>query len=154
MLVLGFTATNNSTQNTTPVLSGQRYQLRNLFQVCKLVNLSPAPQVLRKICWFIILSPSYSTAEGSSSDVLTLLTSTNQARRVGHAGRWGRQEGARREGWAGRKGWAGERAGGPGWEVPEGWGEKGRGAGGTRGRGQGREGARGRGEKGQRACQS
>jgi len=34
--------------------------------------------VLKKICWFIVLSPSYSTAEGSSSDHLTLLKTTLQ----------------------------------------------------------------------------
>lgn len=32
--------------------------------------------MLQKICWLIVLSPSYSTAEGSSSDRLTLLKST------------------------------------------------------------------------------
>ena len=46
--------------------------------------------MLKKICWCIVLSPSYSTAEGSSSDRLTLLTTTFQVgdgrrRRVG----WG-----------------------------------------------------------------
>eukprot|EP00877_Chromochloris_zofingiensis_P012276 jgi/Chrzof1/7301/Cz02g18120.t1 len=32
--------------------------------------------VLKKICWYAVLAPTYSTAEGSSSDVLTLLTTT------------------------------------------------------------------------------
>jgi 26S proteasome regulatory subunit N5 len=33
-------------------------------------------QVLRKICWYAVLSPSYSTPEGSSSDVATLVAGT------------------------------------------------------------------------------
>lgn len=37
-------------------------------------------QMLKKICWLIVLSPSYSTAEGSSSDRLTLLNTTFQVR--------------------------------------------------------------------------
>lgn len=36
--------------------------------------------MLKKICWLIVLSPSYSTAEGSSSDRLTLLNTTFQVR--------------------------------------------------------------------------
>lgn len=32
--------------------------------------------MLKKICWYAVLAPTYSTAEGSSSDVLTLLTTT------------------------------------------------------------------------------
>lgn len=32
--------------------------------------------VLRKICWFLVLAPAYSTPAGSSSDRTTLLTST------------------------------------------------------------------------------
>lgn len=32
--------------------------------------------VLQQICWYLVLTPSYSTPEGSSSDTLTLLTTT------------------------------------------------------------------------------
>jgi hypothetical protein len=37
-----------------------------------------APQVLQQACWYIVLTPPYSTEEGSSSDRTTLLTSTLQ----------------------------------------------------------------------------
>jgi hypothetical protein len=33
-------------------------------------------QVLKKICWYAVLAPSYSTDEGSSSDVATLIATT------------------------------------------------------------------------------
>lgn len=33
-------------------------------------------QVLKKICWYAVLAPTYSTEEGSSSDVTTLVTTT------------------------------------------------------------------------------
>ncbi|KAF5829952.1 hypothetical protein DUNSADRAFT_15288 [Dunaliella salina] len=39
--------------------------------------------VLKKICWFIVLSPPYSTEQGSSSDRLTLLISTLQDKKLG-----------------------------------------------------------------------
>jgi len=32
--------------------------------------------VLKKICWYAVLTPSYSTAEGSSSDLATLVAAT------------------------------------------------------------------------------
>jgi hypothetical protein len=32
--------------------------------------------VLKKICWYAVLTPSYSTEEGSSSDATTLITTT------------------------------------------------------------------------------
>lgn len=39
----------------------------------------PLPlQVLKNICWFLVLSPAYSTEEGSSSDHATLLAATQQ----------------------------------------------------------------------------
>lgn len=38
--------------------------------------------VLKKICWLIVLSPSYSTAQGSTSDRLTLLTTTQQDKKL------------------------------------------------------------------------
>jgi hypothetical protein len=42
---------------------------------------TPAPvttwlQILQKICWYAALSPTYNTAEGSSSDVATLVSTT------------------------------------------------------------------------------
>jgi hypothetical protein len=40
----------------------------------------PVLQVLKKICWYIVLSPAYSTEQGSSSDHTTLLTTTFQVR--------------------------------------------------------------------------
>uniref|UniRef100_A0A7S0WTH9 PCI domain-containing protein n=1 Tax=Chlamydomonas leiostraca TaxID=1034604 RepID=A0A7S0WTH9_9CHLO len=39
--------------------------------------------VLKKICWFIALSPAYSTEGGSSSDHTTLLTLTQQDKKLG-----------------------------------------------------------------------
>jgi len=39
--------------------------------------------LLRKMCWCIALSPSYSTDQGSSSDRLTLLTSLSQEKKLG-----------------------------------------------------------------------
>lgn len=33
-------------------------------------------QVLKKICWYAVLAPTYSTDEGSSSDVSTLVATT------------------------------------------------------------------------------
>lgn len=39
--------------------------------------------VLKKICWLIVLSPSYSTAQGSTSDRLTLLKTTQQDKKLG-----------------------------------------------------------------------
>uniref|UniRef100_A0A7S3RAI0 PCI domain-containing protein n=1 Tax=Dunaliella tertiolecta TaxID=3047 RepID=A0A7S3RAI0_DUNTE len=39
--------------------------------------------VLKKICWFIVLSPPYSTEQGSSSDRLTLLLGTLQDKKLG-----------------------------------------------------------------------
>lgn len=33
-------------------------------------------QILQKICWYAALSPTYNTAEGSSSDVATLVSTT------------------------------------------------------------------------------
>lgn len=38
--------------------------------------------VLARICWFAVLAPSYSTEAGSSSDALTLLTSTLADKRL------------------------------------------------------------------------
>lgn len=38
----------------------------------------PAPQVLKRVCWYLVLSPAYSTKEGSSSDRTTLLNATMQ----------------------------------------------------------------------------
>lgn len=35
-------------------------------------------QVLKKICWYIVLTPAYSTEAGSSSDHTTLLKATLQ----------------------------------------------------------------------------
>ena len=39
-------------------------------------DMLPPVQILKKVCWYAVLSPSYSTAEGSSSDVLTLVNTT------------------------------------------------------------------------------
>ena len=39
-------------------------------------------QILKKICWYLVLSPAYSTEQGSSSDRTTLLTATQQVRCV------------------------------------------------------------------------
>ena len=38
--------------------------------------------MLKKICWSIVLTPSYSTAEGTSSDRTTLLTATFQDKKL------------------------------------------------------------------------
>lgn len=38
--------------------------------------------MLKKICWLIVLTPSYSTADGSSSDRLTLLNTTYQDKKL------------------------------------------------------------------------
>ncbi|GAX73784.1 hypothetical protein CEUSTIGMA_g1235.t1 [Chlamydomonas eustigma] len=46
------------------------------------IPLFTATQMLKKICWCIILTPSYSTADGSSSDRLTLLNSTFQDKKL------------------------------------------------------------------------
>jgi hypothetical protein len=43
----------------------------------------PCPQILQKICWYIVLSPAYSTSVGSSSDVATLLASTLADKQLG-----------------------------------------------------------------------
>jgi hypothetical protein len=40
-------------------------------------------QILKKVCWYAILAPSYSTAEGSSSDVLTLVKTTMADKKLG-----------------------------------------------------------------------
>jgi len=40
-------------------------------------------QVLKKICWYAVLAPSYSTAEGSSSDVSTLIATTAAYKQLG-----------------------------------------------------------------------
>lgn len=40
-------------------------------------------QVLKNICWFLVLSPAYSTEEGSSSDHATLLAATQQDKKLG-----------------------------------------------------------------------
>lgn len=39
--------------------------------------------VLKKICWYAVLAPSYSTAEGSSSDVSTLIATTAAYKQLG-----------------------------------------------------------------------
>ncbi|KXZ45928.1 hypothetical protein GPECTOR_49g512 [Gonium pectorale] len=39
--------------------------------------------VLKAVCWFLVLSPAYSTKEGSSSDRTTLLTATLQDKKLG-----------------------------------------------------------------------
>lgn len=39
-------------------------------------------EVVQKICWYLVLAPAYSTSEGSSSDRLTLLTTTLQDKRL------------------------------------------------------------------------
>jgi hypothetical protein len=44
---------------------------------------APPAQVLQKICWYIVLSPSYSTAQGTSGDALTLLTTTLADKQLG-----------------------------------------------------------------------
>lgn len=41
------------------------------------------PQVLKKICWYAVLAPKYSTEEGSSSDVTTLITTTAAYKQMG-----------------------------------------------------------------------
>lgn len=41
--------------------------------------------MLKKICWFAVLTPSYSTAEGSSSDIHTLLAATAGEKRLADA---------------------------------------------------------------------
>ncbi|KIZ02997.1 26S proteasome non-ATPase regulatory subunit 12 [Monoraphidium neglectum] len=41
--------------------------------------------VLKKICWFAVLTPTYSTAEGSSSDIATLVTATAADKRLADA---------------------------------------------------------------------
>lgn len=40
-------------------------------------------QVLKKICWYAVLAPSYSTEEGSSSDVSTLIATTAAYKQLG-----------------------------------------------------------------------
>jgi hypothetical protein len=40
-------------------------------------------QVLKKICWYAVLAPKYSTDEGSSSDVTTLITTTAAYKQMG-----------------------------------------------------------------------
>jgi hypothetical protein len=40
-------------------------------------------QVLKKICWYAVLAPSYSTDEGSSSDVATLIATTAAYKQLG-----------------------------------------------------------------------
>jgi hypothetical protein len=40
-------------------------------------------QVLKKICWYAVLAPSYSTDEGSSSDVATLVATTAAYKQLG-----------------------------------------------------------------------
>jgi hypothetical protein len=39
--------------------------------------------VLKKICWYAVLAPSYSTDEGSSSDVATLVATTAAYKQLG-----------------------------------------------------------------------
>lgn len=39
--------------------------------------------MLKKICWYAVLAPSYSTAEGSSSDVSTLIATTAAYKQLG-----------------------------------------------------------------------
>jgi hypothetical protein len=49
---------------------------------------TPQPQknqVLKKICWFAVLTPTYSTAEGSSSDIATLIAATAADKRLADA---------------------------------------------------------------------
>ncbi|GBF93932.1 26S proteasome non-ATPase regulatory subunit 12-like [Raphidocelis subcapitata] len=41
--------------------------------------------VLKKICWFAVLTPTYSTAEGSSSDIATLIAATAADKRLADA---------------------------------------------------------------------
>lgn len=41
--------------------------------------------MLKKICWFAVLTPSYSTAEGSSSDAATLAAATAGDKRLADA---------------------------------------------------------------------
>jgi 26S proteasome regulatory subunit N5 len=43
----------------------------------------PLPQILQKICWYIVLSPIYSTSQGSSGDAATLLASTLADKQLG-----------------------------------------------------------------------
>lgn len=43
----------------------------------------PPKQVLKKICWYAVLAPSYSTSEGSSSDVSTLVATTAAYKQLG-----------------------------------------------------------------------
>lgn len=44
-----------------------------------------SPQVLKMICWYAVLTPSYSTAEGSSSDIATLVAATAADKRLADA---------------------------------------------------------------------
>ncbi|GLC75741.1 hypothetical protein PLESTF_001680400 [Pleodorina starrii] len=39
--------------------------------------------VLQHVCWYLVLSPAYSTPQGSSSDRTTLLTATQQDKKLG-----------------------------------------------------------------------
>lgn len=39
--------------------------------------------MLKKICWYAVLAPSYSTEEGSSSDVATLIATTAAYKQLG-----------------------------------------------------------------------
>jgi hypothetical protein len=39
--------------------------------------------VLKKICWYAVLAPKYSTDEGSSSDVTTLINTTAAYKQMG-----------------------------------------------------------------------
>ncbi len=39
-------------------------------------------QILKKVCWYSVLSPTYSTEFGSSSDALTLATTTASDKRL------------------------------------------------------------------------
>jgi len=80
---------------TLPELKLQYYQMmvqyhlhyNNYLEVCRsyraiyedeAVAADPSKwmPILKKVCWYAVLSPSYSTAEGSSSDVLTLVNTT------------------------------------------------------------------------------
>lgn len=57
---------------------------RSVYEV-ESVQADPAKwaTVLKKICWYIVLSPAYSTEQGSSSDHATLLASTLQDKKLG-----------------------------------------------------------------------
>lgn len=50
---------------------------------CACAALFVCCQVLKKICWYAVLAPSYSTDEGSSSDVATLIATTAAYKQLG-----------------------------------------------------------------------